>query len=281
MVAFASGLALPFFLLAIFPSYLKKLPRSGGWLARVKVVMGFVILAAMLKYVSSVDQVLQWNVLTRERFLALWIVLFAMAGLYLLGYVRLEGVSSDEPVGLWRLLIGMALVAFAISLVPGMFGANLGELDAYVPISSLSSGITATGSGQASFAWMKNDLPEAMEKARRDGKLVFVNFTGYACTNCHWMKANMFTRPEIRSAMQSFVLVDLFTDGTDEASRRNQEFEEKTFGTIAIPYYAIFDNQGKVLASFPGLTRNPNEFLTFLNAPSGANTAQPKARAEG
>jgi thiol:disulfide interchange protein DsbD len=75
--------------------------------------------------------------------------------------------------------------------------------------------------------------------------------------------------------------VDLFTDGTDEASRRNQEFEEKTFGTIAIPYYAIFDNQGKVLASFPGLTRNPNEFLTFLNAPSGANTAQPKARAEG
>jgi len=272
MVTFAAGLALPFFFLAVFPSYLKKLPKSGGWLARVKVVMGFVILAAMLKYLSSVDQVLQWNVLTRERFLALWIVLFAMAGLYLLGYVRLEGVAKDEPLGLWRLLIGMSFVAFAVSLVPGMFGGKLGELDAYVPLPSGSSGFSAAA-GEAPLAWMKNQFPEALEKARRENKLVFVNFTGYACTNCHWMKANMFTRPEIRAAMQNFVLVDLYTDGTDEASRQNQEFEDKTFGTIAIPFYAIFDNQGKVSASFPSLTRNPKEFLAFLNAPNGAKAA--------
>ena len=103
------------------------MPKSGGWLERVKVVMGFIILAAMLKYLSSVDQVLQWNVLTRERFLAAWIVLFAMAGLYLLGYVRLEGVSKDDRLGLGRLLIGMFFLGFAISLVPGMFGAKLGE----------------------------------------------------------------------------------------------------------------------------------------------------------
>jgi len=272
MVTFAAGLALPFFFLAVFPSYLRKLPKSGGWLARVKVVMGFVILAAMLKYLSSVDQVLQWNVLTRERFLALWIVLFAMAGLYLLGYVRLEGVSKDEPLGLWRLLIGMSFVAFAVSLVPGMFGGKLGELDAYVPLPSGSSGFNA-GVGEAPLTWMKNQFPEALEQARRENELVFVNFTGYACTNCHWMKANMFTRPEIRAAMHNFVLVDLYTDGTDEASRRNQEFEDKTFGTIAIPFYAIFDNQGKVLASFPSLTRNPKEFLAFLNAPTGAKSA--------
>ncbi len=124
MVAFATGLALPFFLLALFPSYLKQLPKSGGWLARVKVVMGFVILAAMLKYLASVDQVLQWNVLTRERFLAAWIVLFAMAGLYLLGFLRLEGIAKDEPMGLGRLLVGMAFLIFAISLVPGMSGAS-------------------------------------------------------------------------------------------------------------------------------------------------------------
>jgi thiol:disulfide interchange protein DsbD len=272
MVTFASGLALPFFFLAVFPSYLKRLPKSGGWLARVKVVMGFVILAAMLKYLSSVDQVLQWNALTRERFLALWMVLFAMAGLYLLGYVRLEGVAKDEPLGLWRLLIGMLFVAFAVSLVPGMFGGKLGELDAYVPLPSGASGFTAA-TGEAPLAWMKNQFPEALEKARRENKLVFVNFTGYACTNCHWMKANMFTRPEIRAAMQNFVLVDLYTDGTDEASRRNQEFEDKTFGTIAIPFYAIFDNQGEVLASFPSLTRNPKEFLAFLNGPNGAKAA--------
>jgi len=275
MATFAAGLALPFFLLAIFPSYLRKLPKSGGWLARVKVVMGFVILAIMFKYLASIDAVLQWNILTRERFLALWVVLFAMAGLYLLGFVRLEGVTKDEPLGLWRLLIGMAFVAFAISLVPGMFCGRLGELDAYVPT---SAGCSTPSGGGDSLTWMKNQFPEAREKARREGKLVFVNFTGYACTNCHWMKANMFTRSEIRSAMQGFVLVDLYTDGTDEASRLNQEFEEKTFGTIAIPYYAIFDPDGKVLASFPGLTRNPQEFLAFLNTSQGAKTADMRSR---
>lgn len=278
MATFATGLALPFFLLALFPSYLKKLPKSGGWLARVKVVMGFVILAVMFKYLASIDAVLQWNILTRERFLALWVVLFATAGFYLLGFVRLEGVDKDEPLGLWRLVIGMAFVAFSMGLVPGMFCGRLGELDAYVPpAAGCSTGVGA----ESSLAWMKNQFPEAREQARREGKLVFVNFTGYACTNCHWMKANMFTRPEIRSAMQGFVLVDLYTDGTDEASRQNQEFEEKTFGTIAIPYYAIFDPDGKVLASFPGLTRNPQVFLAFLNTPQAAKVARRGWRVEG
>ena len=276
MATFATGLALPFFLFAIFPAYLKKLPKSGGWLARVKVVMGFVILAIMFKYLASIDAVLQWNVLTRERFLALWVVLFAMAGLYLLGFVRLEGVSKDEPLGLWRLLIGMAFVSFATSLVPGMFCGRLGELDAYVPS---ATGCSAATGAESSLSWMKNQFSEARDQARSEGKLVFVNFTGYACTNCHWMKANMFTRAEIRSAMQGFVLVDLYTDGTDEASRQNQEFEEKTFGTIAIPYYVIFDPDGKALASFPGLTRSPQEFLTFLNTSQAAKRAQTYVRA--
>src|SRR5205823_5782714 len=136
MVFFSSGLALPFFFLALFPSYLQRLPKSGGWLARVKVVMGFVILAAMLKFLSSLDQVLQWNVLTRERFLAAWIVLFAMAGLYLLGFLRMEGIKQDEPLGIGRLLPGAALLIFAISLVPGMTGGKLGDLDAYVPLAA-------------------------------------------------------------------------------------------------------------------------------------------------
>ncbi|MGI8992448.1 MAG: cytochrome c biogenesis protein CcdA [Bryobacteraceae bacterium] len=256
MVAFAAGLALPFFLLALFPSYLKKMPKSGGWLARVKVVMGFVILAAMLKYVSSIDQVLQWGFLTRERFLAAWIVLFAAAGFYLLGYVRLEGISKDEPLGLGRLLTGMAFVIFALTLAPGMFGGKLGELDGYVPVEANT---------ESAVAWMKNDLPGAFEKARLEGKLVLVNFTGYACTNCHWMKANMFTRPEIAGALKNFVLVDLYTDGNDAASQANQKLEESKFATIAIPYYAIFDANRKVLATFPSLTRKPEQYLAFLN----------------
>ncbi len=274
MLAFASGLALPFFLLALFPSYLKRLPKSGGWLARVKVVMGFVVLAAMVKYLASVDQVLQWNVITRERFLAAWIVLFAMAGLYLLGFLRLEGIAKDEPTGLGRLLTGMVFLIFAISLVPGMSGAKLGELDAYIPPAAgdTAGGGGGTGSG---LAWMKNQYREALDRARRENKMVLLTFTGYACTNCHWMKANMFTRPEIAAAANNLVLVELYTDGTDEASAENQKLEDSRFHTIAIPYYAIVDADGNPVATFPGVTRDAAAYLAFLE--KGAAPAAPAA----
>lgn len=274
MLTFASGLALPFFLLALFPSYLKRLPKSGGWMARVKVVMGFIVLAAMLKYLSSVDQVLQWNVITRERFLAAWIVLFAMAGLYLLGFLRLEGIAKDEPMGLGRLLTGMVFLIFAISLAPGMSGAKLGELDAYIPVAS--GGGTGGAGSESGLVWMKNQYREALDRARREGKLVFVNFTGYACTNCHWMKANMFTRPEIEGALKNYVLVDLYTDGTDDASARNQQLEDSRFHTIAIPYYAILDPDENVIATFPGATRDAGSYLAFLQK-GGSGGAKPAA----
>jgi thiol:disulfide interchange protein DsbD len=261
MVSFASGLALPFFFLALFPSYLKRLPKSGGWLDRVKVVMGFLILAAMFKYLSSIDQVMQWNVLTRERFLAAWIVLFSLAGLYLLGFLRLQGVKPEERVGLARLLTGAALLIFSISLLPGMFGARLGELDAYVPA---ASGGAAGEAASGGLPWLKNDYAGALAKARAENKLVFVAFTGYACTNCHWMKANMFTRPEIAGAMREFVLLELYTDGTDSVSEENQKLQENRFRTIAIPYYAILDGKERVVATFPGLTRDAPQFAAFL-----------------
>jgi thiol:disulfide interchange protein DsbD len=244
-------------------------------MARVKVVMGFIVLAAMLKFLASVDQVLQWNVITRERFLAAWIVLFAMAGLYLLGFLRLEGISKDEPMGLGRLLTGMVFLIFAISLAPGMSGAKLGELDAYIPVASGGSGGGGAG-GESALVWMKNQYREALDRARREGKLVFVNFTGYACTNCHWMKANMFTRPEIAGALKNFVLVDLYTDGTDDASAQNQQLEESKFKIIAIPYYAILDADGNSVATYPGVTRDAGAYLAFLQ--KGA-TAKPAAAA--
>jgi thiol:disulfide interchange protein DsbD len=261
MATFATGLATPFFLLAIFPGFLSRLPRSGGWLPRVKVTMGFVVLAAMLKYVASVDQVLQWNILTRERFLAAWVVLFSLAGLYLLGFLRMEGVSKDEPLGLGRLLTGAAFLAFAISLIPGMFGQKLGDLDAYVPLAAESA---RAGESGVALNWIKNDYRGALETARREGKLVFVNFTGYACTNCHWMKANMFTRPEIASAMKQYVLLELYTDGSDSAAEENQKVQDTKFQTISIPYYAIIDPDEKVIASFPELTKDPQKYLAFL-----------------
>ncbi len=210
--------------------------------------MGFIILAWSFKYLSSVDQVLQWNVLTRERFLAIWIVLFASAGLYLLGFLRLEGIKPDDRMGLGRLLCGMAFVAFAISLAPGMGGGKLGELDAYVPLAN------------GNLQWMENQYREALDRARREGKLVLVDFTGYACTNCHWMKANMFTRPEIEAAMQKFVLVELFNDAGDATSDANQKLEVTKFNTVAEPFYAIMAPDENVVATFPGLTRDPSVF---------------------
>ena len=127
MASFATGLSAPFFLLALFPSYLKKLPRSGGWMSRVKVVLGFIVLAAMLKYLSNVDQVLQWHFLTRERFLAGWVILFALPGLYLLGLLRMEGMTKDETVSVPRALVAALLLIFSVSLIPGLFGARSGR----------------------------------------------------------------------------------------------------------------------------------------------------------
>ncbi|HEX4135602.1 MAG TPA: cytochrome c biogenesis protein CcdA [Bryobacteraceae bacterium] len=266
MVVFASGLALPFFLLALFPNYLQKLPRSGEWLARVKVVMGFLVLAAMLKYLYSLDAVLQTGFLTRERFLAAWVVLFAMAGFYLLGFVRLPGISRDSELGVGRLLTGIALVVFGLSLVPGMFGSKLGEIEAYIPPASGTS--FGGGSSSGDLPWIENDLNAAFAKAKAEGKTVLVNFTGYACTNCHWMKANMFTKPEVGGVMKNMVLVDLYTDGTDAASQANQKLEEDKFQTVAIPFYVLYDANQNVLATFPGLTRKPEEYLAFLNTRS-------------
>ncbi len=265
MLAFATGLAAPFFLLALFPSYLKKLPRSGGWMARIKIVLGFIVLAVMLKYLSNVDQVLQTHWLTRERFIAAWMVLFALPGLYLLGLLPMEGIKKDERLGVTRALIAALLLIFSISLIPGLFGGPLGDLDAFIPESSGSvfSG-SASHAEAAPNSYFKNQLDSALTAARRQNKLVLVNFTGYACTNCHWMKANMFPRPEIQAALKDLIIVDLYTDGTDVESEKNQKLEDSKFSTVSIPFYALLDADQNVVATFPQLTRNSQEFLSFL-----------------
>ena len=272
MIVFASGLSLPFFFLALFPQYLKKLPRSGDWLSRVKVVMGFLVLAFMLKYLYSLDAVLQTGLLTRERFLAATVVLLGMAGGYLLGFVRLPGISPEAELGVSRLLIGLVFIAGGLSLVPGMFGGKLGEIEAYIPPPS-SNSVSGGGAAATELTWVENDLEGAFAKAKAEGKRLLVNFTGYACTNCHWMKANMFTRPEIGGVMKNMVLVDLYTDGTDAASLANQQLEEDQFKTVAIPFYVLYDGEKNVIATFPSLTRDPQEYLSFLNTKAPAATA--------
>jgi thiol:disulfide interchange protein DsbD len=282
MAFFASGLALPFFLLALFPKWLQKLPRSGEWLARVKVVMGFLVLAFMLKYLYSLDAVLQLHLLTRERFLAAAVVLVAMAGFYLLGFVRLAGISQDTELGVGRLMIGMLFVVAGVSLVPGMFGARLGDIEAFIPQPDNNSVSNGSGGSSEELAWTKNDLDGAFARAKSENKLVLADFTGYACTNCKWMKANMFTRPEIGSAAKNMVLVELYTDGTDAASQANQKLEEEKFQTVAIPYYVLYDANRNVLATFADKTSDAQQYLAFLNTPAPAVTpAAPATAFEG
>ena len=275
MAVFSTGMALPFFLLALFPSFLKRLPKSGGWLVRVKIVLGFAILAFSLKYFASLDQVLQWGLLPRERFLAIWVVLFCMAGAYLLGFLRLEGVQRDEPLGLGRLLTGAALLAFAIGLVPGMFGGNLGSLEAFVPMAA-SQSPGAVGSSGA-LVWMKDQYREALDRARRESKLVFVDLTGYNCANCHWMRGNILNRPEIVAELRNFVLLELYTDGADAASAANSKLQQDKFGTVSEPFYAILDPDERLLAKFDGLTHDAAAFLAFLKtrAPAAASAIGP------
>lgn len=263
MASFSIGMASPFFFLAAFPSYLKKLPSSGSWMMRVKVVTGFILLAVMFKYWSNVDQVLQTGILTRGRFLAAWVVLFSLAGLYLLGLLRLEGIEAGDRLGIGRLLTGSVFLMFAVSLIPGMFGGSLGELEAYVPVAE--NGVLGSGSSASAGAvWMKDQYREALEVARAENKLVLVNFTGYTCANCHWMKANMFTRPEIAAALDQFVRVELYTDGLDEIAEVNQKLQDR-YNTVAQPFYVLMAPDETVVATFDRLTRDPQEYLNFLN----------------
>jgi thiol:disulfide interchange protein DsbD len=166
-------------------------------------------------------------------------------------------------MGVGRLLTAGAFLIFAFSLLPGMFGAPLGELDAYVPVASNPGPLGARGAESAGPAWMKDAYREALERGRAENKLVLVNFTGYACTNCHWMKANMFPRPEVAAALGEFILVELYTDGLDAASEANQKLQER-YQTIAQPFYVILQPDESIVATFSGSTRDMQEYLQFL-----------------
>ncbi|MDE0629193.1 MAG: thioredoxin family protein [Bryobacterales bacterium] len=261
MSMFSVGLSAPFFVLSLFPALMNGLPRSGVWLAVSKRAAGIVILAIALKYLSNADKVLGWNVLSREAFLALWVALGTSGALYLWGVLRLEEDGPSGKVGLVRLGIGLAFLAFSISLVPGMLGGRLGELEAFVPE---PTGRGIAGDGGTGLAWAKDDYEGSAARAQAEGKPLLVSFTGYSCSNCKWMKANMFTEPEISELAQAMVLVELYTDGYDDASERHQDMQVDRFQSSSIPFYALIRPDGSVAAVFSGQTRNVEEFRSFL-----------------
>lgn len=270
MLAFSSVFALPFFVLALVPQLVSRLPRAGGWLNAVKVSMGFLEVAAAMKFLSNVDLVWGWGIFTRAAVLAIWIALGVLLCLYLLGSYRLPHDSTADRIGAWRLGAAIVSLAVTIHLVTGLFGSRLGELEAFLPPAG-PGGAThrASGTLEGELSWIVNDYEEAAATAAREQRLLLIDFTGYTCTNCRWMEANMFPRPEVRAELERFVRLRLYTDGDGELYERHQKFQADTFGTVALPLYAVMSPEGRPLAAFPGLTRSPVEFIAFLRGPLG------------
>lgn len=265
MLAFSTVFALPFFVLALVPQWMASLPRAGGWLNSVKVLMAFLEVAAAMKFLSNVDLIWGWGIFTHDVVLAVWVVTFVLMALYVLGLFRFAHDAPVRHVGIVRLGVSMVCGTVALWLMTGLVGKPLGELEAFLPPppESLRSGV-ATASTSSDLPWIMNDYPRALAQAKAEHKRVFVDFTGYTCTNCRWMEAEMFPRPDVRQALSSFVLVRLYTDGEGEIFQRQQQLQQEKYQTVALPFYAVVNADGSPVANFAGLTRDPAEFVAFL-----------------
>jgi thiol:disulfide interchange protein DsbD len=275
MLAFSIVFALPFFVLAIAPRLLHSLPKSGGWLNSVKVVMGFLEIAAAMKFLSNVDLV--WGaglnesgvlnygkIFTRELVLIIWVIIGLAIVAYVLGFFKFRHDSPVRKITPLRIVFAALFFGLCIYLMTGVLGRKLGELESFLPPKNSKSVFNVLGNPDEELAWMTNDFEGAVKRAKAENKNVFVDFTGYTCTNCRWMEANMFVLPEVRAEMDKFVLVSLYTDGEGDVYERQQQFQQDTFQTVALPFYAVFNADGKPIATFPGLSRDPPEFIEFL-----------------
>jgi thiol:disulfide interchange protein DsbD len=266
MLFFSAAFAVPFFFLALFPQYLAKIPKSGGWLNSVKVVMGFLELAASCKFLSNVDLVWNWGFFTRSSVLAAWVVIAFLTGLYLIGKLRLPHDPELETISVPRLMISIILFTFSLYMSKGLVGHSLHSLiDAYLP-PDLQSRFGHTSNIEVpdnSLAWIM-EFDEGLKQSGQTGKPMFVNFTGYTCTNCRWMESNMFKDPKIVSRLKKFVLIELFTDGGANKDK-NQQMEIERFGTAALPFYVVLSSENREISRFPGLTRDKNRFIEFLD----------------
>ena len=267
MVVFSAAFALPFFFLALFPQYLAKMPKSGAWLNSVKVVMGFLELAAAFKFISNTDLVWGWGFFSHNTVLAVWAVLMLLTGIYLLGKIQLPHDSPLASISVPRLMLSTAFLTFGLYLTSGLFGQKIhGLIYSYLPpiVESESGAVRTNGASMAEeFNWYRN-LDEGLAKARATGKSVFIDFTGYTCTNCRWMEANTFTKTEVKHRFGEMILVQLYTDGGPN-HRENQQYEIDRFGTAALPFYVILSPDDDVITTFPGMTRSLDDFLDFLD----------------
>lgn len=268
MIVFSGAFALPFFFLALFPQYLAKMPKSGSWLNSVKVVMGFLELAAAFKFLSNMDLVWGWGFFTYKMVLASWAIIMLFTGIYLLGKIQLPHDSKLEILSVPRMILSFMFITFSLYLGSGLFGQKIhGLINSYLPPPLESSFISAgenNGFADAhALVWHK-ELEDGLAEAQFTGKPVFVDFTGYTCTNCRWMETNVFTEKEVLARFEEMVLVQLYTDGGPNY-REHQQYEIDRFGTAALPFYVILSPEDEELARFPGMSRNVEDFLDFLD----------------
>jgi thiol:disulfide interchange protein len=258
--------ALPFFVLALFPGWIRWIQnKSGDWMLKLKFIIGLAEMMAVFKFLSNADLVWGWGLISREVFIAFWIAVFGLCALYLLGKVRLPHDSPMDVVGPVRLVFTLVFLSFSLYLGTGLVGAPLGELDAFFPPYG-SMETVGRLRGAPELSW-ESDYDTALASARQTGKPIFLDFTGYACTNCRWMEANVFTEPEMRDLLSRYVRVRLYTDGQGEIYDRNRAFQQSRFGTVALPFYAVVSPDDKVIAEFAGLTRDRSLFQRFLEQP--------------
>lgn len=265
MIIFSAAFALPFFFLALFPQYLARMPKSGGWLNSVKVVMGFLELAAAFKFFSNTDLVWNLQIFTHISVLSVWTILMFFTGMYLLGKIQLPHDSKLEVITVPRMLLSIFFLTFALYLGTGLFGRPIhGLIYSYLPPKlSEEVGLISEANGGEKQKWFTN-LDEAFVEANMKRKNIFLDFTGYTCTNCRWMESNIFTKDEVKKRFDKYILVRLYTDG-GKNYRENQQYEIDRFGTAALPYYVLLSPEDDVLGKFPGMTRDLEVFLKFLD----------------
>ncbi|MGE5479212.1 MAG: cytochrome c biogenesis protein CcdA [Chloroflexota bacterium] len=275
MLGFSAVFAAPFFLLALFPSAMKSLPKAGGWMNNVKVVMGFLEIAAAIKFMSNADLVWSWGVLSKEFFLSIWIGIAILVTIYILGFFKLSHDSPVEKIGSLRVVFAIAFSAITFYLLSGLFGKPLGELDAFLPpaeyheimgqatVAPTISPTNSESKDKAAGTW-HSDIATGMAEAKQTGKLLFVDFTGFTCTNCRWMEQNMFKKASITALMDKFVKVKLYTDRNMEPYISNKKLQESKYGSIELPLYVIMTADGKTIGT-KTFTRDENEFMDFLN----------------
>lgn len=279
MLGFAIALALPFTLFAMFPSWLKSMPKSGGWMNVIKVTLGFLELAFALKFLSVVDLAYGWRILDRETFLALWIVIFGLLGFYLLGKIKFPHDDDDNTTSVPRFFMALISLAFAVYMVPGLWGAPLKAVSAFAPPMTTQDFNLYNNEVHAKF----DDYDAGMEYAKRNGKPVMLDFTGYGCVNCRKMEAAVWTDPKVSKLMtDDYVLITLYVDNKEPLPEHIKVMEngkERTlrtvgdkwsylqrskFGANAQPFYVLIDNEGKPLNKSYSYDEDIDKYVDFL-----------------